>query len=64
MFGRQRLAALLSDCSIAASPIQLLLDDLARFTGDGWEQEDDITLVALLREQSAGSETTSSSQEG
>jgi serine phosphatase RsbU (regulator of sigma subunit)/anti-sigma regulatory factor (Ser/Thr protein kinase) len=27
-----------------------LLDELARFTGPGWEQEDDITLVMLERE--------------
>jgi hypothetical protein len=26
-----------------------LLEELRRFTGEGWEQEDDITLVALRR---------------
>jgi hypothetical protein len=26
-----------------------LLEELERFTGEGWEQEDDITLVALQR---------------
>jgi serine phosphatase RsbU (regulator of sigma subunit)/anti-sigma regulatory factor (Ser/Thr protein kinase) len=28
-----------------------LLDELARFTGDGWNQEDDITMVLLEREK-------------
>jgi hypothetical protein len=27
----------------------LLLEELFRFVGEGWEQEDDITLVALQR---------------
>jgi hypothetical protein len=30
-------------------PPALLLEELERFTGEGWEQEDDITLVALER---------------
>ncbi len=25
------------------------MEELVRFTGEGWEQEDDITLVALQR---------------
>jgi hypothetical protein len=28
-----------------------LLTELTRFTGDGWEQEDDITLVTLERSE-------------
>jgi serine phosphatase RsbU (regulator of sigma subunit)/anti-sigma regulatory factor (Ser/Thr protein kinase) len=31
------------------SLIDFLLDELHRFTGDGWEQEDDVTLVTLER---------------
>jgi hypothetical protein len=30
---------------------QFFLDELATFTGEGWEQEDDITMVTLKREQ-------------
>jgi hypothetical protein len=30
-----------------------LLSELARFTGDEWEQEDDITLVTLERSETA-----------
>ncbi|HET9495405.1 MAG TPA: SpoIIE family protein phosphatase [Chloroflexia bacterium] len=29
--------------------IAVLLDELANFTGDGWQQEDDVTLVTLQR---------------
>jgi hypothetical protein len=29
--------------------VGFLLSELERFTGEGWEQEDDITLVALGR---------------
>jgi hypothetical protein len=32
-----------------ASLIDVLLGELKRFTGDGWEQEDDVTLVTLQR---------------
>jgi hypothetical protein len=31
--------------------IDFLLEELARFVGDGWEQEDDITLVTLQRSE-------------
>jgi serine phosphatase RsbU (regulator of sigma subunit) len=48
MFGLPRLQKLLE-----RRQGELLIDDvlgeLARFTGDGWEQEDDVTLVALQR---------------
>jgi hypothetical protein len=30
-----------------------LLSELSRFTGDEWEQEDDITLVTLERSETA-----------
>jgi hypothetical protein len=29
--------------------VDLLMDELYAFTGERWEQEDDITLVTLLR---------------
>jgi hypothetical protein len=33
--------------------VNFLLSELARFTGDEWEQEDDITLVTLERSETA-----------
>ncbi len=41
-------------CSIVwptegASLIHLLLSELKNFTGEGWEQEDDVTMVTLQR---------------
>jgi hypothetical protein len=36
-------------CTGGPELIQLLLGELDGFTGPGWEQEDDITLVALQR---------------
>jgi hypothetical protein len=29
--------------------VDFLMDELRSFTGEGWEQEDDITLVTLQR---------------
>jgi serine phosphatase RsbU (regulator of sigma subunit) len=52
MFGFHRLSGLFGDYQKTASPIPYLLDALATFTGDDWEQEDDITLVTLQWEQS------------
>jgi serine phosphatase RsbU (regulator of sigma subunit) len=49
MFGFPRLKALLSGDAAIAAPIPLLLRELADFTRPDWEQEDDITLVALRR---------------
>jgi serine phosphatase RsbU (regulator of sigma subunit) len=49
MFGFPRLAELMTGCSGGPELIQLLLGELDGFTGPGWEQEDDITLVALQR---------------
>jgi len=51
MFGFHRLSGLFGDYDRAASPIEFLLDELASFTGDDWEQEDDITLVTLAWEK-------------
>jgi serine phosphatase RsbU (regulator of sigma subunit)/anti-sigma regulatory factor (Ser/Thr protein kinase) len=49
MFGFPRLAKLAGDRPAGEELIDLLLAELARFTGPGWEQEDDITLVTLRR---------------
>ena len=49
MFGFPRLAELVGECPGGPELIQLLLGELDGFTGPGWEQEDDITLVALQR---------------
>jgi serine phosphatase RsbU (regulator of sigma subunit) len=52
MFGFPRLKHLLvispSDTA-GSSLINFLLEELTCFTGEGWEQEDDITLVVLQR---------------
>jgi serine phosphatase RsbU (regulator of sigma subunit)/anti-sigma regulatory factor (Ser/Thr protein kinase) len=48
MFSFERLAALVAGASGSGQPlITRLLDELARFTGPGWVQEDDITLVTI-----------------
>lgn len=49
MFGIPRLAKLFEKEQIGEPLIRLLLDELSQFTGEGWVQEDDITLVTLTR---------------
>jgi serine phosphatase RsbU (regulator of sigma subunit) len=49
MFGFPRLAELMGDREGGDGLIDLLIGELARFTGPDWEQEDDITLVTLRR---------------
>jgi serine phosphatase RsbU (regulator of sigma subunit) len=49
MFGFGRLARLLTGAPGADGTIGGLLRELAAFTGPGWEQEDDVTLVTVLR---------------
>jgi len=57
MFGfprlRDALAALDAETcrSLASELIPLLLEQLAEFTGPGWEQEDDVTFVVVERSQ-------------
>jgi serine phosphatase RsbU (regulator of sigma subunit)/predicted ester cyclase len=51
MFGFPRLQRLIAAHGAGSGDrlVDFLLAELARFTGEGWEQEDDITLVALQR---------------
>ncbi len=49
MFGFPRLKELVGQRDGGEALIDLLLAELDRFTVDGWEQEDDITLVTLQR---------------
>jgi predicted ester cyclase len=49
MFGFPRLRALVAEHGEQRSLVDLLMEELYSFTGDGWEQEDDITLVTLRR---------------
>jgi len=49
MFGFPRLKTLLEEHAEGASLIRLLLSELKSFTGEGWEQEDDVTMVTLQR---------------
>jgi serine phosphatase RsbU (regulator of sigma subunit) len=49
MFGFPRLRALIAEHGGEHSLGDLLLEELHSFTGDGWEQEDDITLLTLRR---------------
>ncbi len=48
MFGEARLKTLLqAEHTNGSATISSLLHELKSFTGEGWEQEDDVTLVAL-----------------
>ena len=49
MFGFPRLRALVAEHAEERSLGDFLLQELYSFTGEGWEQEDDITLVTLRR---------------
>ena len=50
MFGSPRLRSLLAGRPSGAKGLTaVVLEELERFTGENWEQEDDITLVALVR---------------
>ncbi len=54
MFGFPRLRALVAnhDDEEEKSLVDLLLEELYSFVGEGWEQEDDITLLTLRRSSS------------
>ena len=48
MFGTPRLRGLLSEHPMGGADLSTtLLEELYSFTGEGWEQEDDITLLTL-----------------
>ena len=49
MFGFSHFQALIADASSCEHLIDTLLAELDAFTGPNWEQEDDVTLVALYR---------------
>ena len=49
MFGFPRLQALVADHAEGEPLVDFLMEELYSFTGERWEQEDDITLVTLQR---------------
>jgi anti-sigma regulatory factor (Ser/Thr protein kinase) len=49
MFGFNRLRSLIGQHPCDHSLISFLLDQLTQFTGEDWEQEDDVTIVTLQR---------------
>ena len=52
MFGFPRLRALISEHAEVGALGDLLMEELYSFVGEGWEQEDDITLLTLKRSSS------------
>jgi len=52
MFGFPRLRALIAEHGEERSLGDLLMEELYSFVGEGWEQEDDITLLTLKRSAS------------
>lgn len=55
MFGFPRLQILLAEHSGRVPLIDFLLSELKCFTGEGWEQEDDMTLLTLQRKPAINS---------
>jgi len=49
LFGFPRLRGLVAEHGKERSLGETLLEELYSFTGEGWEQEDDITLLTLRR---------------
>jgi serine phosphatase RsbU (regulator of sigma subunit) len=54
MFGFPRLQGLVAEHGEERSLGDLLLEELYSFVGEGWEQEDDITLLTLRRSADRG----------
>jgi anti-sigma regulatory factor (Ser/Thr protein kinase) len=52
MFGFNRLRSLIGQHDCDDGLIAFLLDQLTQFTGEDWEQEDDVTIVTLQRSPS------------
>jgi len=64
MFSFGRLQRLLASGSQGGEAlVGMLLEELARFTGDGWQQEDDITMVLLERETTADDRPSTTDRE-
>jgi serine phosphatase RsbU (regulator of sigma subunit) len=52
MFGFPRLRRLVAEHDVEeGSLVDFLMDEVRSFTREGWEQEDDITLVTLRRSE-------------
>jgi serine phosphatase RsbU (regulator of sigma subunit) len=49
MFGFPRLQRLVTEHNEQRSLVDFLMEELYSFVGQGWGQEDDITLVTLRR---------------
>jgi serine phosphatase RsbU (regulator of sigma subunit)/anti-sigma regulatory factor (Ser/Thr protein kinase) len=69
MYGFPRLMKLIGEYDEDSSLRDIVLEDLAEFTGPGWEQEDDITMVTLQRSKGYGvseiaSRSVSQTEEG
>jgi len=54
MYGFPRLMKLVGEYEEDSSLKDVVIEDLAEFTGPGWEQEDDITMVTLQRSKGYG----------
>src|SRR5262249_9192458 len=54
MFSFPRLMSLMGQAIDQMPMIEFLLNELTRFTGPDWEQEDDVTLVTVERVKNAG----------
>ena len=52
MFGFPRLRALVAEHAEERALGEFLMEELYAFVGEGWEQEDDITLLTLKRSAS------------
>jgi serine phosphatase RsbU (regulator of sigma subunit)/anti-sigma regulatory factor (Ser/Thr protein kinase) len=61
MFSFGRLQSLVAGHAGGAPLIEFILAELARFTGAGWEQEDDVTMVTLQRAEAANSPAVAAS---
>jgi serine phosphatase RsbU (regulator of sigma subunit)/anti-sigma regulatory factor (Ser/Thr protein kinase) len=57
MFGFPRAMKLVEEHSDGSTLIEFLLGQLKTFTGDDWEQEDDVTMVTLQRTGNRGRST-------
>jgi anti-sigma regulatory factor (Ser/Thr protein kinase) len=62
MYGFPRVQNLLTGCETHDDLIVCSLDSLSQFTGAGWEQEDDVTLLSLHRH--GGSDDSASAPDG